>query len=116
MRLTARFGMQRNQQRLEISFFGWRIRADGVIGIVGASYHIDHVADRFANGRYRRMAFTLAELVEQYRTDRFSPHRQLSYGVRVKHERLLDRIVRERGYERLRDVGGRALLHWHRDW
>jgi hypothetical protein len=28
--------MPRNQQRLEISFFGWRIRADGVIGIVGA--------------------------------------------------------------------------------
>jgi Co/Zn/Cd efflux system component len=28
--------MRYSQQRLEIRFFGWSIRADGVVGIIGA--------------------------------------------------------------------------------
>jgi hypothetical protein len=62
------------------------------------------------------MTDTLAELVDQYRTDPQSAFSKLSYGVRTKHARLLARIVREHGGRNLQTIRPRDLVAWHRVW
>jgi hypothetical protein len=61
-------------------------------------------------------SYTLEHLVGHYRADSDSSYQRLSYGVRVKHDRLLARIMRENGKVQLRDIGARTVRQWHRDW
>jgi hypothetical protein len=58
----------------------------------------------------------LGKLIERYRNEPTSSFRELSYEVRVRHERLLARITREEGHWRIRNIHGRTILRWHTDW
>jgi len=51
-----------------------------------------------------------------YRNDPQSSFRKLSHGVRVKHERLLTRIMREHGERSLKGIRARDLFAWHDGW
>ncbi|MCK1733342.1 hypothetical protein IVA79_05075 [Bradyrhizobium sp. 138] len=62
------------------------------------------------------MPDTLGQLIEIFRKDAQSPFQKLSYGVRVKHERLLERITRQYGHRSLRGVRARDLVKWHDLW
>jgi hypothetical protein len=62
------------------------------------------------------MNYTLAQLIELYRTDPDSSFRDLQFQVRVKHERLLARIDREHGGQQLQGIRTRTLIAWHRAW
>lgn len=59
------------------------------------------------------MPDTVGQLIEIFRQDAQSSFQKLSYGVRVKHQRLLDRITREYGHRSLRGVRTRDLVGWH---
>lgn len=62
------------------------------------------------------MDLTIQELIECYRSDELSKYRKLSYGVRVRHDRLLLRIVKEHGARKLSGIKYRDLCRWHASW
>lgn len=62
------------------------------------------------------MASTVEGLIHDYRTDPISPFLELRYEVRLRHDRMLARIARERGKCRLRDIRARTLVSWHMQW
>jgi hypothetical protein len=62
------------------------------------------------------MANIVSELIDQYRTDPHSSFSKISYSVRIKHERLLARIVREQGQISLQELRARDLIVWHEAW
>ncbi|WP_338832200.1 hypothetical protein [Bradyrhizobium sp. 27S5] len=62
------------------------------------------------------MSYTLSDLINLYRIDPQSPFLELSHGVRVKHDRLLSRIMRDYGSRSLRGIQARDLLAWHSGW
>ena len=62
------------------------------------------------------MADTVGELIDQYRSDPHSSFSKISYAVRIKHERLLARIVREHGQDSLPKLRVRDLIVWHEAW
>lgn len=62
------------------------------------------------------MAYTLEMLINDYVSDSLSPYRELRYEVRLRHERMLARIIREKGKYRLHEIRTRTLFAWHRQW
>src|SRR4051812_13188772 len=62
------------------------------------------------------MSRTLGGLIVDYRRDPDSPFSGLRYQVRVKHNRLLERLIREHGNYPLRNIRVRTLVGWHRNW
>ncbi|MGT2504065.1 hypothetical protein ACVOMS_31160 [Bradyrhizobium guangxiense] len=62
------------------------------------------------------MRYTLRELIEVFRADPDSPFTTLNHAVRVRQERLYERLVREHGEVRLKQIRTRDLIVWHKDW
>jgi hypothetical protein len=62
------------------------------------------------------MPATISELIECYRSDLHSSFAKLGYSVKIKHGRLLARIVREHGQVLLFGLRNRDLIVWHQAW
>jgi hypothetical protein len=62
------------------------------------------------------MPDTISELIECYRSDPHSSFAKLSYSVKIKHGRLLARIVREHGQVSILALRNRDLIVWHQAW
>jgi hypothetical protein len=62
------------------------------------------------------MPGTISELIECYRSDPHSSFAKLDYSVKIKHGRLLARIVREHGQVLLFGLRNRDLIVWHQAW
>jgi hypothetical protein len=62
------------------------------------------------------MPDTISELIECYRSDPHSSFAKLGYSVKIKHGRLLARIVREHGQVSLLRLRNRDLIVWHQAW
>jgi hypothetical protein len=62
------------------------------------------------------MPDTISELIECYRSDPHSSFAKLSYSVKIKHGRLLARIVREHGQVSIQRLRNRDLIVWHQAW
>jgi hypothetical protein len=62
------------------------------------------------------MANTVGELIDQYCSDPQSSFSTISYSVRIKHQRLLARIVREHGKLSLQELRVRDLIVLHKTW
>lgn len=59
---------------------------------------------------------TLASLIGCYQHDRDSSFHKLRYKSRVGYSYLCERIVRDRGDEKIAEVKARHILRWHEDW
>src|SRR5262249_33163432 len=62
------------------------------------------------------MRYTLGELIETFCSDPQSPYLELSYAVRTRHKRLLERVRREHGQVALKNIRPRNLIAWHNTW
>ena len=62
------------------------------------------------------MSHTLKQLIALFCDETDSPFHNLQYQVRVKHQRLLERISREHGNHDLHNIRARNLLAWHKSW
>lgn len=59
---------------------------------------------------------TLHALICAYQTDRDSTFHKLRHTSRQHYVRLLSRLDREHGQERLEDMKARLVLRWHEQW
>jgi hypothetical protein len=62
------------------------------------------------------MPDTISELIECYRSDPHSSFAKLGYSVKIKHGRLLARIVRDHGQVSILALRNRDLIVWHQAW
>lgn len=59
---------------------------------------------------------TIRTLVNCYQTDPDSTYHKRRYHVRQATDKMLRRVVDRHGAEDLRDITGRTLLAWHKEW
>jgi hypothetical protein len=59
---------------------------------------------------------TLAQLVEEYKTDRVSRYRKLRYATRVNHDHIMRRMVEKYGHLLLSEIKARTLEEMHLHW
>jgi hypothetical protein len=60
--------------------------------------------------------YTLNDLIELYQADEHSSFAMLKSAVRIKRERVLARLSRERGDVCLQVIRPRTLKDWHQEW
>jgi hypothetical protein len=59
---------------------------------------------------------TLGSLIRCYQTDPQSTYHKLRFHTRVNHNGNYRRIIEAYGHTALKDINGRLLLAWHKEW
>lgn len=59
---------------------------------------------------------TVKSLAECYQLDPDSPFHKLEHKSRLHYCALMQRIVRDHGYDYVREIKARTVLRWHEEW